>query len=97
MPPPKPPTEPVLCPEQAELVELAASGRNIFYTGSAGCGKSTVLHAIRKRLLSMGKIVRVMAPTGRVALSAAQRDEFGEGCIQSSKSPEKKFNLYLAT
>ncbi|KAL2126557.1 hypothetical protein VTI74DRAFT_698 [Chaetomium olivicolor] len=65
--PPK--SEPILCPEQAELVELAASGRNIFYTGSAGCGKSTVLHAIRTRLRNMGKTVRVMAPTGKVALA----------------------------
>ncbi len=64
-----PRTEPVLCPEQLELVELAASGRNIFYTGSAGCGKSTVLHAIRTRLRNMGKTVRVMAPTGKVALA----------------------------
>lgn len=64
-----PRSEPVLCPEQLELVELAASGRNIFYTGSAGCGKSTVLHAIRTRLRNMGKTVRVMAPTGKVALA----------------------------
>ncbi|KAL2022511.1 hypothetical protein VTK56DRAFT_5118 [Thermocarpiscus australiensis] len=66
---PMPRTEPVLCPEQAELVELAASGRNIFYTGSAGCGKSTVLHAIKQRLKNMGKAVHVMAPTGKVALA----------------------------
>jgi ATP-dependent DNA helicase PIF1 len=65
----KPKNEPVLCPEQQELVELAASGRNIFYTGSAGCGKSTVLHAIRTRLKNMGRTVRVMAPTGKVALA----------------------------
>lgn len=66
---PKPKTRPVLCPEQLEVVELAASGRNIFYTGSAGCGKSTVLHAIKARLREMGKEVRVMAPTGKVALA----------------------------
>jgi ATP-dependent DNA helicase PIF1 len=65
----KPRTEPALCPEQQEVVDLAARGRNIFYTGSAGCGKSTVLHAIRKRLRDQGKIVRVMAPTGKVALA----------------------------
>ncbi len=68
-PQPKPRTEPVLCPEQMELVDLAASGRNIFYTGSAGCGKSTVLHAIRTRLMNMGRTVRVVAPTGKVALA----------------------------
>jgi ATP-dependent DNA helicase PIF1 len=68
-PMPQPKTEPVLCPEQLRVVELAASGKNIFYTGSAGCGKSTVLHAIRKRLETMGMRVRVMAPTGKVALA----------------------------
>ncbi|KAI7773090.1 PIF1 [Diaporthe eres] len=60
---------PRLSPEQAEVVELAASGRNIFYTGSAGCGKSTVLRALVQRLSHMGKRVRVVAPTGRAALA----------------------------
>lgn len=58
-----------LSPEQAEVVELAAEGHNIFYTGSAGCGKSTVLRAMVQRLTLMGKRVRVMAPTGRAALA----------------------------
>lgn len=61
-------TEPVLCQEQADLVELIVSGRNVFYTGSAGCGKSTVLKAFNKRLSEMGKKVDVVAPTGRAAL-----------------------------
>lgn len=60
---------PRLSPEQAQVVELAASGRNIFYTGSAGCGKSTVLRAMVQRLIEMGKRVRVVAPTGRAALA----------------------------
>lgn len=60
---------PRLSPEQAEVVELAASGRNIFYTGSAGSGKSTVLRALVQRLTHMGKRVRVVAPTGRAALA----------------------------
>ena len=45
----KPEAEHFLSPEQARIVELAASGCNIFYTGSAGSGKSRVLHAIRRR------------------------------------------------
>jgi len=64
-----PVVEPPLNAEQIKIVELAASGKNIFYTGSAGCGKSTVLHAIKKRLEGMGKVVQVMAPTGSVALA----------------------------
>lgn len=66
--PPRP-GRPRLSPEQAEVVALAALGRNIFYTGSAGCGKSTVLRAIVRRLRDMGKRVHVLAPTGRAALA----------------------------
>lgn len=66
--PPPVTIEPELCPEQAALVELICSGRNVFYTGSAGCGKSTVLKAFTKRLKDMGKKVYVLAPTGRAAL-----------------------------
>ncbi|CAN8103227.1 unnamed protein product [Discula destructiva] len=60
---------PPLSPEQARVVELAAQGRNIFYTGSAGCGKSTVLRAVVQRLRALGKRVEVMAPTGKAALA----------------------------
>lgn len=66
--PPPIAAEPELCPEQAALVDLICSGRNVFYTGSAGCGKSTVLKAFTKRLKDMGKKVHVLAPTGRAAL-----------------------------
>lgn len=60
---------PKLSPEQARVVNLAAQGRNIFYTGSAGCGKSTVLLAVVQRLNALGKRVEVMAPTGKAALA----------------------------
>jgi ATP-dependent DNA helicase PIF1 len=66
-----PTTEPPLCPEQATLVDLILSGRNVFYTGSAGCGKSTVLKAFVKRLKehpTHPKKVDIIAPTGRAAL-----------------------------
>lgn len=61
--------EPALCPEQAALVDLIVKGNNVFYTGSAGCGKSTVLRAFVKQLRDMGKTVRIAAPTGRAALN----------------------------
>lgn len=59
---------PALCQEQAELVELVARGHNVFYTGSAGVGKSTVLRHIVRRLKGMGLRVQTVAPTGRAAL-----------------------------
>jgi len=62
-------TEPPLCQEQIDLVELVMSGRNVFYTGSAGCGKSTVLKAVVQGLKRDGKKVYVIAPTGRAALA----------------------------
>lgn len=34
-----PKTEPELCKEQKDLVNLILSGDNVFFTGSAGCGK----------------------------------------------------------
>lgn len=49
-------------------MDLICSGRNVFYTGSAGCGKSTVLRAFTRRLQAEGKKVRILAPTGRAAL-----------------------------
>jgi len=61
-------TEPELCPEQADLVRLILSGRNVFYTGSAGCGKSTVLKRFVKELRAINKKVDIIAPTGRAAL-----------------------------
>ncbi|KAL7957168.1 PIF1-like helicase domain-containing protein [Trichoderma compactum] len=44
---------PTLLPEQEDLVSRAVEGHNIFYTGSAGCGKPTVLREIRDRLIGM--------------------------------------------
>jgi hypothetical protein len=61
-------TEPKLCEEQHNLVDLIMSGRNVFYTGSAGCGKSTVLKAFVKQLKQCGRNVVIVAPTGKAAL-----------------------------
>lgn len=62
-------TSPALLPEQLHVVSQAVAGRNIFFTGSAGCGKSTVLRAVRRCLEDRGNTVHVMAPTGIVALA----------------------------
>jgi hypothetical protein len=60
--------EPDLCPEQQALADLILEGKNVFYTGSAGCGKSTVLKAFVRDLKAAGKEVRIVAPTGKAAL-----------------------------
>ncbi|KAK5997694.1 ATP-dependent DNA helicase PIF1-like protein [Cladobotryum mycophilum] len=58
-----------LSAEQEELIELILTGRNVFYTGAAGTGKSTVLRAAVNRLRRRGQRVEVVAPTGRAALA----------------------------
>ena len=69
----KPRTKPSLCAEQLALVELIMSGKNVFYTGSAGCGKSTVLKHFVPLLREEKKKVDILAPTGRAALEVNGR------------------------
>lgn len=66
-------TEPPLCIEQLALVELIMSGKNVFYTGSAGSGKSTVLKHVVSLLRKEGNKVDILAPTGRAALEVNGR------------------------
>ena len=68
-----PKTEQTLCAEQLALVELIMDNHNVFYTGSAGCGKSTVLKHFISLLRRKGKKVDVLAPTGKAALEVNGR------------------------
>jgi hypothetical protein len=64
-----PDPEPTLCKEQADVVAKIMEGRrNVFYTGSAGVGKSTILKTFRRQLAAKKKHVSVVAPTGIAAL-----------------------------
>lgn len=65
--------EPPLCVEQLALVDLIMSGKNVFYTGSAGSGKSTVLKHFVSLLRKEGNKVDILAPTGRAALEVNGR------------------------
>lgn len=63
--------DPNLCAEQLRLIELVSSGVNVFYTGGAGTGKSTVLRALVKELRRQGQRVQVVTPTGISALNVS--------------------------
>lgn len=54
-----------LTEEQIKILELVAKGRNVFFTGAAGTGKSTVLQAVVDLLKSQVVRCRVVAPTGK--------------------------------
>ena len=54
--------------EQSSALEYAIRKKNVFLTGSAGTGKSFLLHYIIKDLRERGKIVVVTATTGIAAI-----------------------------
>ena len=60
-----------LDPSQAEAIEMMKAGHNIFLTGNAGTGKSTVICTY---IATCGKRVDVTATTGVAALNL--RDQF---------------------
>lgn len=62
--------------EQKYVIKVVESGRNVFYTGSAGSGKSTVLHSIVKNRIDAGKRVEKLAPTGLAALNIGGQTYF---------------------
>ena len=57
----------VLSAEQEDALSAMMSGRNVFLTGEAGTGKSTVVREFRRRC---GDECVVLAPTGIAALNA---------------------------
>lgn len=96
-------TLPKLCEEQQNVVDLILGGRNVFFTGLAGCGKSTVLEAVVKELKAKHKRVNVIAPTGRSALQVhgmstwsymGQTPDFHKYSLERLKS--EGFRSYVA-
>jgi hypothetical protein len=58
-----------LTPEQNRVLRLVLDGRNVFFTGPAGSGKSLILEHIKYHLSMQNKRFAITAPTG---ISAAQ-------------------------
>ena len=63
-------SKPPLSQEQMDLIHVILKGDNVFFTGSAGSGKSTVLRNIVEILRLLGVHVYIIAPTGRAAIAA---------------------------
>ncbi len=59
-----------LSQEQLTAIEAIVKGDNVFLTGSAGSGKTMVLHKSITGLRDLGKRVKVVAPTGKAACGA---------------------------
>lgn len=55
--------------EQASVLRSVARGENVFFTGSAGTGKSKVINAVQKYLRGLGALVSTIAPTGIAAVN----------------------------
>lgn len=56
-----------LSKKQQEFKDLALSGKNIYLTGKAGTGKSTIIREVISELKNRGKKVAAIAPTGIAA------------------------------
>ena len=56
-----------LIADQQKALDAVNSGRNVFFIGGAGTGKSYLLRVIVYSLMSAGKNVVVCAPTGIAA------------------------------
>jgi ATP-dependent DNA helicase PIF1 len=87
-----PEPEPTLSAEQQRVVDLILQGHNVFYTGSAGCGKSTILKAFVKQLQAKGKRIKIVAPTNLAALNVGGQTtwNFAGWTPDSLKKPLKK-------
>lgn len=59
----------IMTPGFKRGIDLVASGQNVFITGKAGTGKSTLLGLLKQRLDGWGKNYAVCAPTGIAALN----------------------------
>eukprot|EP00505_MAST-04D_sp_SCG-Rhode-Island_P003112 Stramenopile-MAST_4_protein_3112 len=58
-----------LDPYQEEALQMVMQGKNVFITGAAGTGKSTLLRRIQEELFTADKEFHVMAPTGIAAVN----------------------------
>ena len=49
---------------QSKLLEVIQTGQNVYFTGKAGTGKTTLIHHFIKHATEMKKSFAILAPTG---------------------------------
>ncbi|KIJ68805.1 hypothetical protein HYDPIDRAFT_25060 [Hydnomerulius pinastri MD-312] len=101
VPPPAPVPEPTieLSEEQKDVLKMVRAGRNIFFTGPAGTGKSVLLRAIIKYLRCVhGPYggVAVTAPTGIAGLNIGGQTIHSWSGIRLGKEPFETLKGNLA-
>lgn len=77
-----------LSAEQNHVLDVVASGSNVFITGPGGTGKSTVIREIQEMLGNRGKRFFLTAPTGIAALNiggSTLHSFCGAGLAQGTK------------
>lgn len=74
---------PTLSSEQAQIVQAIQSGKNVFFTGPAGTGKSYTLHHLSKYVFPvLPGITRLTASTGIAAINIGGTTLHSWACIQ---------------
>ena len=56
-----------LSPDQTRVLQLVLEGKNVFFTGPAGSGKSLILEHVKYHLSKQKKTFAITAPTGVAA------------------------------
>jgi ATP-dependent DNA helicase PIF1 len=98
VPPALPVAEPSieLSDEQKNILELVKSGRNIFFTGPAGTGKSVLLRAIIHYLRSVyGGNIGITAPTGIAGLNIGGQTIHSWAGVGFGKEPLEKLKFRI--
>ncbi|PLW18880.1 hypothetical protein PCANC_12444 [Puccinia coronata f. sp. avenae] len=100
LPPPKYSPDPMCSAEQLKVLERVKLGRNVFFTGSAGVGKSFMLREVVRMLKSEGRRVSITAPTGIAALAIGgctihswAKVGLGHGSVHTLYNNHMTFNM----
>ena len=84
-----------LTSDQRMAIEMAKTGDSIFFTGSAGTGKSTVLNLMIRELRRQGKSVDITASTGAAATLVGGGTLHSWAGVGLAKDPPEKLG-YMA-